>query len=124
MTSATVTMQTGMADEEDGRDPFLIALGERLSHLRSRRGLTRKALAGRANVSKRHLVNVESGVGNVSIRFLYQLTAVLNCTLVEMIGDPISQEYLIIRELLHGRSEKELAQLRSVLASVLDAPVQ
>ena len=48
----------GSADEE--KDPFLIALGERLRALRSRRGLTRKALARLANVSERHLANVRS----------------------------------------------------------------
>ena len=69
------------------RDPFLCAFGERVRVLRSRRGLTRKALARLAGVSERHLANVESGVGNASIQFLRQLTTVLNCSLAEMIGD-------------------------------------
>ena len=59
---------------EDEKDPYLIALGERLRSLRSRRGLTRKALARLADVSERHLANVELGVGNASIQFLRQLT--------------------------------------------------
>jgi XRE family aerobic/anaerobic benzoate catabolism transcriptional regulator len=65
---------------EDCKDPFLIALGERLKLLRARRGLTRKALAQLAEVSERHVANVESGVGNASIQFLRQLCAVLNCS--------------------------------------------
>jgi XRE family aerobic/anaerobic benzoate catabolism transcriptional regulator len=44
------------------RDPFLAALGERTRALRLRRGLTRKALAKAAEVSERHLANVEMGV--------------------------------------------------------------
>jgi len=72
---------------EHDKDPFLIALGERLKMLRARRGFTRKALARLADVSERHVANVESGVGNASIQFLRQLTSVLNCTLAEMIGD-------------------------------------
>lgn len=106
------------------KDPFLTALGERLKMLRSRRGMTRKALARMADVSERHIANVESGVGNASIQFLRQLTVVLNCTLAEMIGDETasSPEWLMIREILRGRSEEELAKARASLAQVFDTP--
>ncbi|MEN3292638.1 MAG: family transcriptional regulator, aerobic/anaerobic benzoate catabolism transcriptional [Burkholderiales bacterium] len=106
------------------RDPFLTVLGERVRALRSRRGLTRKALARLAEVSERHLANVESGVGNASIQFLRQLAAVLNCSLVEMIGDETatSPEWLMIREILRGRSDDELAKARATLAGIFDAP--
>ncbi|MDB5842323.1 MAG: shikimate kinase [Herminiimonas sp.] len=106
------------------KDPYLIALGERLKTLRSRRGLTRKALARMAEVSERHLANVESGVGNASILFLRQLTLVLNCTLAEMIGDETasSPEWLMIREILRGRSEAELAQARAALTDLFETP--
>jgi len=109
---------------EEEKDPFLVALGERLRALRSRRGFTRKALARLANVSERHLANVESGVGNATIQFLRQLTTVLNCTLAEMIGDETatSPEWLMIREILRGRSDEELAKARSTLAGIFDAP--
>ena len=116
-------VMTESAEEE--KDPFLIALGERLRDLRSRRGMTRKALARLADVSERHLANVESGVGNASIQFLRQLTTVLNCTLAEMIGDETatSPEWLMIREILRGRSDEELAKARSTLAGIFDAPM-
>lgn len=109
---------------DEDKDPFLIALGERVRALRSRRGLTRKALAKLADVSERHLANVESGVGNASIQFLRQLTTVLNCTLAEMIGDETatSPEWLMIREILRGRSDDELAKARSAIAGIFDAP--
>jgi XRE family aerobic/anaerobic benzoate catabolism transcriptional regulator len=106
------------------KDPFLIALGERLKTLRSRRGLTRKALARMADVSERHLANVESGVGNASIQFLRQLALVLNCTLAEMAGDETasSPEWLMIREILRGRSDSELAKARAALTDIFEAP--
>jgi XRE family aerobic/anaerobic benzoate catabolism transcriptional regulator len=109
---------------EQEKDPFLIALGERLKSLRGRRGFTRKALAQLADVSERHVANVESGVGNASIQFLRQLAAVLNCTLAEMIGDETasSPEWLMIREILRGRSDEELAKARTALAGMFDAP--
>jgi XRE family aerobic/anaerobic benzoate catabolism transcriptional regulator len=116
-------LSTDLTAGED-KDPFLIALGERLRALRSRRGLTRKALSKLADVSERHLANVESGVGNASIQFLRQLTTVLNCTLAEMIGDETatSPEWLMIREILRGRSDEELAKARATLAGIFDAP--
>lgn len=109
---------------EEDKDPFLVALGERLRGLRSRRGLTRKALARLANVSERHLANLESGVGNATIQFLRQLTTVLNCTLAEMIGDETatSPEWLMIREILRERSDEELAKARAALAGLFEAP--
>ena len=115
-----------MQATEDGndRDPFLTALGERTRALRARRGLTRKALATASGVSERHLANVETGVGNASIQFLRQLAQALNCTLAELVGDETasSPEWLMIREILRGRAEPELAQARTTLAGVFGAP--
>ena len=51
------------AEERAEKNPFLVALGERVRGLRSRRGLTRKSLAGAADVSERHLANLEYGLG-------------------------------------------------------------
>jgi XRE family aerobic/anaerobic benzoate catabolism transcriptional regulator len=106
------------------KDPFLVTLGDRLKMLRARRGLTRKALARMAEVSERHVANVESGVGNASIQFLRQLSLVLHCTLAEMIGDETasSPEWLMIREILRGRSEAELALARTALGDVFETP--
>jgi len=106
------------------KDPFLAALGERTRALRARRGLTRKGLAKAADVSERHLANVEMGVGNASIQFLRQVAQALNCTLAELVGDETasSPEWLMIREILRGRSESELAQARGSLAAMFGAP--
>lgn len=106
------------------KDPFLMALGERLTALRSRHGLSRKTLARRADVSERHLQNIELGTGNVSIQFLRQLSQVLNCRLVEMIGDETisSTEWLKIREILRGRTEPELAQACAALIDTFQKP--
>ncbi len=110
---------------EAEKDPFLIALGERLKLLRARRGLTRKALAQLSGVSERHLANVETGVGNASVQFLRQLCGVLNCSLAEMTGDETAStpDWLMIREILRGRNEEELARARLVLGELFDSPV-
>lgn len=106
------------------KDPFLAALGERVRLLRARRGLTRKTLANLAEVSERHVANVETGVGNASIQFLRQLCTVLNCSLAEMTGDETasSPDWLMIREILRGRDDDELARARAALAELFDKP--
>jgi XRE family aerobic/anaerobic benzoate catabolism transcriptional regulator len=107
-------------DGRGPRDPFLVSMGEQVRLLRARRGLTRKALATEAEVSERHLANLESGVGNASVLFLRQLTKALNCTLAEIIGDETtsSAEWLLIRELLHGRDNEALKRARIALAEL------
>ena len=108
----------------DAKDPYLMALGERTRALRARCGLTRKSLAKAADVSERHLANIEMGVGNASVQFLRQIAQALNCSLGELVGDETasSPEWLMIRELLRGRSDGELVQARVALAAMFDAP--
>ena len=112
------------ADNGTIKDPVLAALGERTRALRARRGLTRKGLAKAAEVSERHLANVEMGVGNASVQFLRQLAQALNCSLAELVGDETasSPEWLMIRELLRGRSDAELVRARSALAALFGTP--
>jgi XRE family aerobic/anaerobic benzoate catabolism transcriptional regulator len=108
-------------DAGEARDAFLVALGDRLRTLRARRGHTRKALAREAGVSERHLANLETGLGNASILVLRQIAHALDCALAELIGDETtgSPEWLMIRDLLHGRSEADLQQARGALAELL-----
>ena len=103
------------------KNPFLVALGERARGLRSRRGMTRKALSQAAAVSERHLANLEYGEGNASILVLLQVADALECPLAELIGDvsTSSPEWLFIRELLSGRDEAELRRVRLAIGQLL-----
>ena len=105
---------------DDGRHPFLVGLGERVRELRSRRGMTRKAVAKAAEVSERHLANLEYGAGNVSILVLLQVAHALHCELSELLGDVTtsSPEWLMIRELLERRSEADLRRARQSLSEL------
>lgn len=107
--------------EAEERNPFLIALGERVRGLRSRQGMTRKALATAADISERHLANLEYGVGNVSILVLLQVAAALRCSLAELVGDVTtsSPEWLLIRELLEQRDEATLHKVRVTIGEML-----
>ena len=71
----------------DERDPFLIALGERVRTLRARKGLTRRDLAQASDVSERHLASLEGGVGNASVLILRQVASALDSQLAELLGD-------------------------------------
>ncbi len=109
------------AGHEEPRHPFLVALGERVRTLRSRRGMTRKAVALAADVSERHLANLEYGTGNVSILVLLQVAHALQCSLAELLGDVTtsSPEWLLIRELLSGQDEAALRRARVAVAGAL-----
>jgi len=63
---------------------FLLFLGKRVRELRSRRGLTRKMMAKEADVSERHLAQLEAGEGNVSIVLLRRIAAALHVSLAEL----------------------------------------
>jgi XRE family aerobic/anaerobic benzoate catabolism transcriptional regulator len=111
----------GHTPGEDEKNPFLVALGERVRALRARRGMTRKALAATADVSERHLANLEYGVGNASILILLQVAQALQCSLAELIGDVTtsSPEWLLLRELLERRDEDTLRRVRLAVGDLL-----
>ena len=121
-TETLVPPAAAPSDEEE-RHPFLVALGERVRNLRSRKGMTRKAVAIAADVSERHLANLEYGTGNASILVLLQVAQALHCSLAELIGDvsTSSPEWLLIRELLQGRNEADLRRARLQLVELLGA---
>ena len=110
-------------ETETNRHPFLTSLGERVRTLRARRGLTRRAVAQAAEVSERHLANLESGTGNASILILLQVAQALQCSLFELLGDVTtsSPEWLLIREMLGQRSESDLRRVRLQISELFGA---
>ena len=124
--SSTILHPLGLAptpadDEGEAKNPFLVALGERVRALRARRGMTRKATALAADVSERHLANLEYGIGNASILVLLQVAQALQCSLAELIGDVTtsSPEWLLLRELLERRDEATLRRVREAVGQML-----
>ncbi|MEY3782088.1 MAG: hypothetical protein RIS97_266 [Pseudomonadota bacterium] len=100
---------------------FLAALGDRVRSLRARRGLTRKTMAAAAEVSERHLANLEYGTGNASILILLQVANSLQCSLSELIGDvtTANPEWLMIREQLQDADEATLRRVRLAVGEML-----
>jgi XRE family aerobic/anaerobic benzoate catabolism transcriptional regulator len=109
------------AHDEAAKNPFLVGLGERVRALRSRRGMTRKALSAAADVSERHLANLEYGVGNASVLVLLQVAQALKCSLAELLGDVTtrSPEWLMIREMLEHSDEATLKRVREAVGQLL-----
>ncbi len=114
---------SGSPESNEPVDPFQHALGERVRALRARRGLTRRDLSAATDVSERYLANLEYGTANPSIRILRQIKDALNCSLAELIGDETasSPEWLLLRDLLVGRSEAELQRARALLSPLFGA---
>ncbi|MBP6541672.1 MAG: helix-turn-helix transcriptional regulator, partial [Piscinibacter sp.] len=78
-------------------------------------------LAAAADVSERHLANLEYGVGNASILVLLDVARALQCSLAELLGDvtTTSPEWLMLRELLENRDEATLHRVRVAVGELL-----
>jgi XRE family aerobic/anaerobic benzoate catabolism transcriptional regulator len=115
-----VSPAPALADQGD-KNPLLVALGERVRTVRARCGLTRKDAARAADVSERHLANLETGTGNPSFLILDQVARALGSSIAELSGDVTtsSGEWLLIRELLEGRGEDELRRVRLAIGEEL-----
>ena len=118
-TGVALSVPGALGAEE--KNPFLVALGERVKALRARRGMTRKAVSIAADVSERHLANLEYGEGNASILVLLQVARALQCSLAELIGDVTTStpEWLLIRELLERRDDASLRRVRIAIGEML-----
>ena len=105
----------------DDKNPSLQALGERVRRLRAQRGMTRKAVALAADVSERHLANLEYGIGNASFLVLQQVAGALPCAMAELVGDitTATPEWLLLRELLAPCDEASLRRVRLAVSDLL-----
>ena len=115
---------SNVRDQQDGqKHPFLVGLGERALALRIKRGMTRKALSNAANVSERHLANLEYGVGNVSVLVLLQLSQALSASFTQLLGEATesSPELQKIDDLLGGASEAQLRLVRESIEELLES---
>ena len=65
-------------------DDFLRSLGRRVREWRNRRGLTRKQVSQQADVSERHLAQVEAGDGNISVVLLERIAEALEVPIARL----------------------------------------
>jgi XRE family transcriptional regulator, aerobic/anaerobic benzoate catabolism transcriptional regulator len=118
---------SGLTSADVGLDAekhaFLAALGDRVRAQRAKLGMPRRALAETADVSERHLANLEYGLGNASILVLLQVAKALKCSLTDLIAEPqdLSSEGRLIRDLLAGQDDFSLRRARLKLMEMLGA---
>jgi XRE family transcriptional regulator, aerobic/anaerobic benzoate catabolism transcriptional regulator len=94
MQASTHSKETVAARATTGsNDGFLLSLGKRVRELRNRRGLTRKMMAREADVSERHLAQLEAGEGNVSIVLLRRIAAALHVSLAELFAAEVETRH-------------------------------
>jgi XRE family transcriptional regulator, aerobic/anaerobic benzoate catabolism transcriptional regulator len=108
---------------EHSNGDFLIALGKRVRELRNQRGMIRKLLAQQANVSERHLAQLEAGEGNISVVLLQRIAGALGVSLPELFSSENAgsqaaerpREKVLLERFLDrlpvGRAEEVLARL-------------
>jgi len=71
---------TGTSENGD----FLVSLGRRVRESRNRRGLTRKQVSQQADVSERHLAQLEAGEGNISVVLLERIAGALQVPMASL----------------------------------------
>lgn len=108
--SALTALPSGSTEQE-----FLSALGRRVRELRNRRGMTRKMVARESDVSERHLAQLESGEGNVSIVLLRRIARALNASLADLFAPEVAEEAAVekrlIRRFLEGLPAHRLEEV-------------
>ena len=114
----TITRPIPAELEKDSNDiGFLQTLGQRVRAWRARRGMTRKMLALHSRVSERHLAQLGSGKGNISVLLLRQIAGALNLPVVSLFQEesPLQAELQVINQVLQRLPEAELTDLRKRL---------
>ena len=66
-------------------DQFTRRLGERISELRQRSGMTQEGLAAGAKITRQHLQRLEGGTTNPTVGTLLRVAGVLGVPLSEIV---------------------------------------
>jgi XRE family aerobic/anaerobic benzoate catabolism transcriptional regulator len=105
------------AAQQAAEERLLRALGERVRTARARRGMTRKTLARDSAVSERHLAQLESGQGNISVLLLAQIGSALGVSLADLLkpADEEPAELAVIHQFLRRLPAQRLARVREQL---------
>src|SRR5690349_9855161 len=92
---------------------LLAFLGKRVRELRSRRGMTRKQMSREADVSERHLAQLESGEGNISVVLLQRIAGALRVPIANLFApqteEPTNKR--VIQRFLERLPEQRLEEV-------------
>lgn len=96
---------------------LLTFLGKRVRELRSRRRMTRRQMSQEADVSERHLAQLESGEGNISVVLLQRVAAALHVPIANLFAPQTEEaaEKKLIQRFLERLPENRLEDVVSRL---------
>ena len=116
--------RAGKVAKPDDLDTYLRRLGERVRTMRSRRGMSRKALARHSKVSERYLAQLEAGKGNCSIVLLRRIAGAMSVPVAELIDERPDRpvENLLLGQLLDRLGPNELTRARELLLAQFGGP--
>jgi transcriptional regulator with XRE-family HTH domain len=102
-------------EKEESRDPFLVAIGERIRALRTSLGWTQRTLGDRCGMAATGIYLIEKGAQNSSITMLKKVASALGVSVATVLpeGDREVEMSFRLSENLAARSEELLETLRS-----------
>ncbi len=106
-------------------DSFLVRVGERVRTGRSRRGLSRKALAQRSGVSERYLAQLEAGTGNCSLLLLRRIAEAVHLPMSDLVAEEParSADGALLMQLVDRLSPDQIAEARDYLVTHFGAAI-
>lgn len=115
--STTAKPSTSPARGFSAHGDLLTFLGKRVRELRSHQGMTRKQMSQEADVSERHLAQLESGEGNISVVLLERIAAALHVPIANLFVPQVEEpnEKKLIQKFLERLPEHRLEDVVSRL---------
>ncbi|WP_376087973.1 helix-turn-helix transcriptional regulator [Roseomonas sp. CCTCC AB2023176] len=109
---------------DDPASTFLHTLGTRLRTLRARRGVTRRDLSRRAEVSERYIAQIEAGHGNISVLLLRRVAGALGVGLADLVSDAPERtaERVLLESAVAALPDSDLPAVRALLAERFGRP--
>ncbi|GAN63397.1 Cro/Cl family transcriptional regulator [Acetobacter indonesiensis] len=93
------------------RSDVLAHVGTNLRTLRKEAGLSQEALAAASGISRRMIVNLESGNANISLGSLDRLAEALNTTFLKLVSNPAQESRKLQEVMWRGKNDVSQATL-------------
>jgi len=96
---------------------FLERVGQRVRNARQQKGMSRRVLAEKSDVSQRYLAQLETGKGNISIGLLLRVAAALEFGIEWLVGpdDPWQSDTARAMYLFQRATQKQRTEVMQVL---------
>lgn len=109
-------MELGLSsDMRASESDFLSDLGEHVREIRTRKSLSRKALAQMSGLSERYIAQLEAGKGNMSVILLRRICAAMETEIEELFIPKRLREWSDFRRLLQGSESQGVEAAHRIL---------